>query len=88
MCKWTKGFKLFKLTYLKFFFSFQERKLGPFKTKNSKFLTFPIAILCKAVSPKVYFHIQQEIGVMFTEGKVEPLISSSLRWLVGFQRIF
>ena len=77
MCKWTKGFELIKLTFLKLFFSFQERKMGPFKTKNCKFLTFPIAI-CKAVFPKVYFHIQQEIGVMFTEVKVKSLISSLL----------
>ena len=55
--------------------TFKERKMGPFKTKNCKFLTFPIATFCKAVFPKVYFHIQQELRVMFTEGKVKSLIS-------------
>ena len=51
--------------------------MGPFKTKNCKFLTFPIAI-CKAVFPVVYFHIQHEIGVMLSEVKVKSIISSSL----------
>ena len=48
MCKWTKGFELFKLTFLKLFFSFWEKNMGLFKTKHCKFLMFPIAIFCKA----------------------------------------
>ena len=52
--------------------------MGQFKAKNYKLLTFLIAIFCKAVFPKVCFHIQQELRVMFTEGKVKRLTSSSL----------
>ena len=56
-------------------FSFQERKMRPFKTENCEFLTFSRDIFTKAVFPKVYFHIQQEIGVMFPDGKAKFLIT-------------
>ena len=49
--------------------------MGPMKTKNCEFLTFPRVIFSKAVFPNVNFHIQQEIGEMFTDGKVKSLIT-------------
>ena len=48
----------------------KKKKMGPFKTKNCKLLTFPLAIFCKAVFPKVYFHIQHELRMMYTKEKL------------------
>ena len=82
--KWNKGFELFKLTFLNLFFSFPEKKWDHSKLKTAN---FPVVIFCKdkdrayltgACISKSLFHIQQEIWLVFNEGKVKSLISSSL----------
>ena len=59
--------------------------MGAFKTKNCKFLTFPIAIFHKAeerditgacISKSILPHSTE--NVMFIKGKVKSLVSSLL----------